>query len=347
MESARRASEIHRRRCGRSFRITEEAVLNEEMYEEEDPDYGLRVSRLSGLYASLANDNSMIQQQWLNSQRLRFDPSTNTFVMNPFIQDMQNMQNMSPTSPSLQEGLPFFAYQPGAQPSSTPIRSGQSEDYSTKTSNDVSLGPTANGNNHQGQALGFFQLSQSETGQSPQPMSPQSVAPQNQGKQPMSPNMFDGNPNPMSAHLNLFTYPTPDFSTFNMGNYLHNMMTQNPTSGTMDQGPMSPRQTTTLSGFPSTPQITNAQFSNLLDNRNESNLDNSGSFFNDDFVTKKHPSYLYSPAIPDETTLLDMQTKLMSHPPNDSPDHGSTLKLEDGAEPSYDDWLCIPNSSQN
>jgi hypothetical protein len=46
LESARRASEIHKRRCGRGLRVTEEAVMNEEMYEEEDPDYEQRVSRL-------------------------------------------------------------------------------------------------------------------------------------------------------------------------------------------------------------------------------------------------------------------------------------------------------------
>jgi hypothetical protein len=36
VESARRASEIHKRRTGRSLRITEADVLNEEMHEEED-----------------------------------------------------------------------------------------------------------------------------------------------------------------------------------------------------------------------------------------------------------------------------------------------------------------------
>lgn len=46
LESARRASEIHKRRCGRGLKVTEEAVMNEEMYEEEDPDYEQRVSRL-------------------------------------------------------------------------------------------------------------------------------------------------------------------------------------------------------------------------------------------------------------------------------------------------------------
>ncbi|KAF2666565.1 hypothetical protein BT63DRAFT_311553 [Microthyrium microscopicum] len=46
LESARRASEIHKRRVGRALRVTEEAVLNEEMYEEEDPEYEQRVNRL-------------------------------------------------------------------------------------------------------------------------------------------------------------------------------------------------------------------------------------------------------------------------------------------------------------
>jgi hypothetical protein len=38
IESARRASEIHKRRTGRALRVTESDVVNEEMYEEEDDD---------------------------------------------------------------------------------------------------------------------------------------------------------------------------------------------------------------------------------------------------------------------------------------------------------------------
>ena len=36
IESARRASEIHKKRTGRALRVTEQDVINEEMYEEED-----------------------------------------------------------------------------------------------------------------------------------------------------------------------------------------------------------------------------------------------------------------------------------------------------------------------
>ncbi|EXJ59597.1 hypothetical protein A1O7_03743 [Cladophialophora yegresii CBS 114405] len=47
VESARRASEIHKRRTGRSLRVTEQDVINEEMYEEEDDDLPLQYRRLT------------------------------------------------------------------------------------------------------------------------------------------------------------------------------------------------------------------------------------------------------------------------------------------------------------
>lgn len=47
VESARRASEIHKRRTGRSLRVTEQDVVNEEMYEEEDDDLPLPYRRLT------------------------------------------------------------------------------------------------------------------------------------------------------------------------------------------------------------------------------------------------------------------------------------------------------------
>ncbi|KAJ3512293.1 hypothetical protein NM208_g15344 [Fusarium decemcellulare] len=39
VQSARMASEIHKKRTGKAFRITEEIVMKEEMYEEEDDDF--------------------------------------------------------------------------------------------------------------------------------------------------------------------------------------------------------------------------------------------------------------------------------------------------------------------
>lgn len=53
LESARRASEIHRKRTGRSLRVTEEDVVNEEMYEEEDDDLVPHYRRFSALHPGL------------------------------------------------------------------------------------------------------------------------------------------------------------------------------------------------------------------------------------------------------------------------------------------------------
>lgn len=47
VESARQASEIHKRRTGRSLRVTEQDVVNEEIYEEEDDDLPMQYRRLT------------------------------------------------------------------------------------------------------------------------------------------------------------------------------------------------------------------------------------------------------------------------------------------------------------
>ncbi|PVH90994.1 hypothetical protein DM02DRAFT_546703 [Periconia macrospinosa] len=47
IESARRASEIHKKRTGRGLRVTEQDVVNEEMYEEEDDDLPTQYQRLN------------------------------------------------------------------------------------------------------------------------------------------------------------------------------------------------------------------------------------------------------------------------------------------------------------
>lgn len=47
MESARRASEIHKRRTGKALKITEQDVVNEEMYEEEEDDLPMAYRNLN------------------------------------------------------------------------------------------------------------------------------------------------------------------------------------------------------------------------------------------------------------------------------------------------------------
>lgn len=54
VQSARNASEIHKKRTGKAFRITEEIVMKEEMYEEEDDDFP-RSYRLLNPHMQTAN----------------------------------------------------------------------------------------------------------------------------------------------------------------------------------------------------------------------------------------------------------------------------------------------------
>jgi hypothetical protein len=56
VESARRASEIHKRRTGRSLRVSEEDVINEEMYEEEEDDLPHHYRYLSAHLHSQSTD---------------------------------------------------------------------------------------------------------------------------------------------------------------------------------------------------------------------------------------------------------------------------------------------------
>ncbi|KIY02619.1 uncharacterized protein Z520_01084 [Fonsecaea multimorphosa CBS 102226] len=61
VESARRASEVHKRRTGRALRITAEDVMNEEMYEEEGDDLPIQYRRLTAhLQTSSADFNRRV-----------------------------------------------------------------------------------------------------------------------------------------------------------------------------------------------------------------------------------------------------------------------------------------------
>lgn len=68
LESARRASEIHKRRTGKALRVTEADVLNEEMYEEEDD---LPTSLPYGLGSSPFELRMRMQAYWEQQFALR------------------------------------------------------------------------------------------------------------------------------------------------------------------------------------------------------------------------------------------------------------------------------------
>ncbi|KAF1839737.1 hypothetical protein BDW02DRAFT_8203 [Decorospora gaudefroyi] len=87
IESARRASEIHKKRTGRALRVTEQDVINEEMYEEEDDDLPTQYQRLN---AHLHTTSVMF------NKKLHDYIATQHGVRNMF---MSQYQNQGPTYP--------------------------------------------------------------------------------------------------------------------------------------------------------------------------------------------------------------------------------------------------------
>lgn len=132
IESARRASEIHKKRTGRALRVTEQDVINEEMYEEEDDDLPTQYQRLNAhlhttsvmfnkkLHDYIATQHgvrNMFMSQYQNpvyqqfggqfpGNGAPFQPQTNNNWLNPAT--MLPPQQLSPTSPQgFQQAQPF------------------------------------------------------------------------------------------------------------------------------------------------------------------------------------------------------------------------------------------------
>ena len=112
IESARRASEIHKRRTGRSLRVTEQDVINEEMYEEEDDDLPMQYRRLTAhlqtqnadfdrrLAAYLTNHVAMrsalgqaVSDAWQNNQFNNIGQFMNPGMMQQPLQQQPGMPN--------------------------------------------------------------------------------------------------------------------------------------------------------------------------------------------------------------------------------------------------------------
>ncbi|KAG8629709.1 hypothetical protein KVT40_001328 [Elsinoe batatas] len=89
IESARRASEIHKRRTGRSLRVTEQDVVNEEMYEEEDDDLPMQYRRLT---AHLQTSNAEFDRRLAAYL-------TNHVAMRTALGQAVNQNNMYPNAP--------------------------------------------------------------------------------------------------------------------------------------------------------------------------------------------------------------------------------------------------------
>ncbi|KAL9006392.1 MAG: hypothetical protein Q9188_000866 [Gyalolechia gomerana] len=133
VESARRASEIHKRRTGRSLRVTEQDVVNEEMYEEEDDDLPVQYRRLTAhLQTGSADFNRRLTAYLTNHVAMR--SALDQAITNSYAQQYPN--------------APQFAHnQPGIYPSPlmpsnmTPAQSPQS--YMQPTFSPASFRPSS------------------------------------------------------------------------------------------------------------------------------------------------------------------------------------------------------------
>ena len=122
VESARRASEIHKRRTGRTLRVTEQDVINEEMYEEEEDDLPIQYRRLTArLQTGSADLNQRLAAYLTNQVAIRsaveqianspYGQQYNNHAM-PYNQPLQNMFQ-SPMM-QLQHSMPRSATTPGS-----------------------------------------------------------------------------------------------------------------------------------------------------------------------------------------------------------------------------------------
>ena len=125
VESARRASEIHKRRTGRSLKVTEQDVINEEMYEEEDDDLPLQYRRLTAhLQTGSADFNRRLAAYLTNHVAMR--SALDQAISDSYAQQFPNAPNYSHNqyplfpSPIVTQGLPMAP--PGSVPQSAPPR---------------------------------------------------------------------------------------------------------------------------------------------------------------------------------------------------------------------------------
>ena len=120
MESARRASEIHKRRTGRSLRVTEQDVVNEEMYEEEDDDLPMQYRRLTAhLQTGSADFNRRLSAYLTNHVAMR--SALDQAITNSYAQQYPNApqfahnHSMYP-SPFMPQTMPQTYSQPYPSP---------------------------------------------------------------------------------------------------------------------------------------------------------------------------------------------------------------------------------------
>ncbi len=101
VESARRASEIHKRRTGRSLRVTEQDVINEEMYEEEDDDLPSQYRRLTAHLQTNSNAFNQRLAAYLTGQ-IGVRSAVDQYISNSYAQQFPNAQQFPQNQPMYQ-----------------------------------------------------------------------------------------------------------------------------------------------------------------------------------------------------------------------------------------------------
>lgn len=150
VESARRASEIHKRRTGRSLRVTEQDVINEEMYEEEDDDLPLQYRRLTAhLQTGSADFNRRLSAYLTNHVAMR--SALDQAITNSYAQQYPNApqfahnQTMYP-SPFMHQNMPPqrspTSFQPYPSPASSSYRPSRPAHSSSSSHGTPSYSPT-------------------------------------------------------------------------------------------------------------------------------------------------------------------------------------------------------------
>lgn len=111
VKSARRASEVHKRRTGRSLRVTKQDVVNRKIYEEEDDELPIRYQRLTAhLQTQNADFTRRLQTYLVNHVAVRQavgQAAVDGMQMN-YQQFHSNSQNFKPGFTQLPQQQPVY-----------------------------------------------------------------------------------------------------------------------------------------------------------------------------------------------------------------------------------------------
>ncbi|RDL32520.1 uncharacterized protein BP5553_08976 [Venustampulla echinocandica] len=122
IESARRASEIHKRRTGRSLKVTEQDVINEEMYEEEDDGLPARYRRLTAhLQTSSLDFNKKLSAYLTNHVAMR--SAAEQAIHSSYAQQHPGVPQQHTYNPTFQPPIVAHQYQQQQQQMRHPSQS--------------------------------------------------------------------------------------------------------------------------------------------------------------------------------------------------------------------------------